>query len=186
MAPRRARARTSSAEPVRIPRKRRSGVSPRLRPRSNRDVPPLRRLCRQGPERRQPGRAAGGAGVEVRTDYQPQDRSRTRIDDPTRGPRTSRRADRVMCFVRRLAGVLLALGAIASEARDASAQTSEKIPRIGYLGTNIGPASLPPIEAFRDGLHRLGWIEGENIVVEYHWGRGRADEVAAAHAAELA
>ena len=31
----------------------------------------------------------------------------------------------------------------------AGAQPADKIPRIGYLGTNIGPASLPPIEAFR-------------------------------------
>ena len=67
----------------------------------------------------------------------------------------------------------------------AGAQPADKVARIGYLGTNIGPASLPPIEAFRAGLRELGWIDGRNIVVEYRWGRGRADEVAAANAAEL-
>ena len=51
------------------------------------------------------------------------------------------------------------------------------------LGTNI-PASLPPIEAFREGLRKLD-IEGQNIVVEYRWGSGQADQLAAAKAAEL-
>jgi putative ABC transport system substrate-binding protein len=63
--------------------------------------------------------------------------------------------------------------------------TATKIPRIGYLGTNIGPASLPPIEAFREGLRQLGYIEGQNIVVEYRWASGQADQLAAAKAAEL-
>jgi putative ABC transport system substrate-binding protein len=67
----------------------------------------------------------------------------------------------------------------------AGAQPTSKVKRIGYLGTNIGPASLPPIEAFQDGLRRLGWIEGQNVVVEYRWGRGQDDEIAAADAAEL-
>src|SRR5262249_31185332 len=62
---------------------------------------------------------------------------------------------------------------------------AKKIPRIGYLGTNIGPASLPPIEAFREELRRLGYIEGQNIVVEYRWASGQADQLAAAKAAEL-
>jgi hypothetical protein len=63
--------------------------------------------------------------------------------------------------------------------------TATKIPRIGYLGTNIGLASLPPIEAFRQGLRQLGYIEGQNIVVEYRWASGQADPLAAAKAAEL-
>jgi len=63
--------------------------------------------------------------------------------------------------------------------------TATKIPRIGYLGTNIGPASLPPIEAFREGLRQFGYIERQNIVVEYRWASGQADPLAAAKAAEL-
>jgi hypothetical protein len=48
-------------------------------------------------------------------------------------------------------------------------------PRIGYLGTNIGPDSLPTIAAFRQGLRQLGYVEGQNIIVEYRWARGPAD-----------
>jgi putative ABC transport system substrate-binding protein len=65
------------------------------------------------------------------------------------------------------------------------AQKPGRTPRVGYLGTNIGPASLPPIEAFREGLRRLGYIEGQNIIVEYRWAQGPADAVAASHAVEL-
>ena len=80
-----------------------------------------------------------------------------------------------------IAGLLVA----AVVGRAQSQPTATKTPRIGYLGTNIGPASLPPIEAFREGLRQLGYIEGQNIVVEYRWASGQADQLAAAKAAEL-
>jgi putative ABC transport system substrate-binding protein len=80
-----------------------------------------------------------------------------------------------------IAGLLVA----AAFGRAQAQPTATKIPRIGYLGTNIGPASLPPIEAFREALRRLGYIEGQNIVVEYRWASGQANQLAAAKAAEL-
>jgi len=80
-----------------------------------------------------------------------------------------------------IAGLLVA----AAFGRAHAQPTATKIPRIGYLGTNIGPASLPPIEAFREGLRQLGYIEGQNIAVEYRWASGQADQLAAAKAAEL-
>src|SRR5215470_7642081 len=80
-----------------------------------------------------------------------------------------------------IAGLLVA----AAFGRAQAQSTATKIPRIGYLGTNIGPTSLPPIEAFREGLRQLGYIEGQNIVVEYRWASGQADQLAAAKASEL-
>jgi putative ABC transport system substrate-binding protein len=80
-----------------------------------------------------------------------------------------------------IAGLLFA----AAFGRARAQPIAKQIPRIGYLGTNIGPASLPPIEAFREGLRQLGYIEGQNIVVEYRWASGQADQLAAAKAAEL-
>jgi putative tryptophan/tyrosine transport system substrate-binding protein len=84
-----------------------------------------------------------------------------------------------------LSGLLLAgMGMI--PAHVGHALEAKKIPRIGYLGTNIGPDSLPPIAAFRQGLRQSGYVEGQNIIIEYRWARGPADPVAAAHAEELA
>jgi putative tryptophan/tyrosine transport system substrate-binding protein len=62
----------------------------------------------------------------------------------------------------------------------ARAQPSDKIPRIAYLGGS--PAST--WEALQDGLRRLGWIEGQNIHIEYRWTQARED-LAALHAEEL-
>jgi putative tryptophan/tyrosine transport system substrate-binding protein len=45
----------------------------------------------------------------------------------------------------------------------ASAQQPKKMPHIGYLGGNVSTAT----NAFRQGLGEHGWIEGQNIVVEY-------------------
>jgi putative tryptophan/tyrosine transport system substrate-binding protein len=49
---------------------------------------------------------------------------------------------------------------------NAEAEQSEtKIPRIGYLGMT----PRPPDEAFRQGLRELGYTEGQNILIEFHW-----------------
>ena len=50
----------------------------------------------------------------------------------------------------------------------AGAQQTGKVHRIGYLaqGWGSGAAHLRPLDAFRQGLRELGWIEGQNIVIE--------------------
>jgi putative ABC transport system substrate-binding protein len=50
------------------------------------------------------------------------------------------------------------------------AQQSAKVPRIGYLtgATPVGQAAR--VEAFRQGLRELGYVEGKNIVIEYRYG----------------
>jgi putative tryptophan/tyrosine transport system substrate-binding protein len=58
------------------------------------------------------------------------------------------------------------------------AQQPAKVHRIGYLSTN-GDASNPPpfVEAFRQGLRDLGYVEGKNILVEYRYHEGKVDRV---------
>src|SRR5215510_13628646 len=59
----------------------------------------------------------------------------------------------------------------------AQAQQPKKVPRIGFL--NAPPtASIPArIEAFRQGLSELGYVEGKNIVIEYRSAEGKAERV---------
>ncbi len=55
-------------------------------------------------------------------------------------------------------------------------QAPAKLPRIGYLGLgSSGPN--PGVEAFRQGLRDLDYIEGQNIVVDYRLADGRAERL---------
>lgn len=56
----------------------------------------------------------------------------------------------------------------------AGGRQSAKIPRIGVL--SIGRDN-PSLDAFREGLHELGWVEGKNIAFEYRWGDGNEDRL---------
>ena len=53
----------------------------------------------------------------------------------------------------------------------AEAQKAGTMPRIGFLSFRSGPSG--PDEAFRQALRDLGWIEGQNIAIEYRWGAGK-------------
>ena len=55
----------------------------------------------------------------------------------------------------------------------ADAQQPKKIPRIGFLSARPGVDPLE--EAFRQGLRDLGYIEGQNIVIEWRFAKGKAD-----------
>ena len=46
------------------------------------------------------------------------------------------------------------------------AQQTRKVPRVGYLVPGGLRRRLACIEAFRQGLRELGYVEGQNIVVE--------------------
>jgi putative ABC transport system substrate-binding protein len=58
-------------------------------------------------------------------------------------------------------------------ATPAQAQQPGKVYRIGYL--SLRHAIEPREEAFRQGLRELGYIEGENIVLEWRFARGKID-----------
>jgi putative ABC transport system substrate-binding protein len=66
----------------------------------------------------------------------------------------------------------------------AEAQQSKQLPRIGYLVANFPSTNPARIEAFRQGLRELGYIEGKNIVIEWRYAEGKPDRLPAL-AAEL-
>ena len=70
--------------------------------------------------------------------------------------------------------VTLALGFLVTPLAT-EAQSVAKTPRIGILN----PASDPhlPLEAFRQGLHDLGYVDGHNIVLEYRFADGRFERL---------
>jgi putative ABC transport system substrate-binding protein len=80
---------------------------------------------------------------------------------------------------------LLAIGALlCALSVSTEAQQGTKISRIGYL--SVGSPSTNParIEAFRQGLRHLGYVEGKNIVIEWRHAEGKPDRLPAL-AAEL-
>ena len=77
---------------------------------------------------------------------------------------------------KRLVFFLLALILAAVNPAEAQ-QQPKKPPRIGLLGLAAGPAR--PEEAFLQGLRDLGYVEGQNIIIEYRWAAGRTDRLPA-------
>ena len=80
-------------------------------------------------------------------------------------------------FLSTMAGGLLAVP-LAAEG-----QQTRKVPRIGVLGGQ-SPEISPPILVLREGLRELGYVEGQNIAIEWRWAQGK-DERYPDLAAEL-
>jgi putative tryptophan/tyrosine transport system substrate-binding protein len=59
----------------------------------------------------------------------------------------------------------------------ALAQQRAKIPRIGFLTAGSLSAISVRVEAFRQGLRQLGYVEGKNIVIEWRSIEGKADRL---------
>ncbi len=55
------------------------------------------------------------------------------------------------------------------------AQPPSTVSRIGFLGTDTPGGSANRLEAFRQGLRELGYVEGRNITIEYRWATGRVE-----------
>jgi putative ABC transport system substrate-binding protein len=56
----------------------------------------------------------------------------------------------------------------------AEAQQAGKPFRIGYIGSSSG-TSQHLVAAFREGLRDRGWVEGQNVIIEYRWAGGMAE-----------
>ena len=65
----------------------------------------------------------------------------------------------------------------------ARAQQSERVRRVGML-TGLDQSYQALAAAFREGLSKLGWIEGQNLMTELRFGAGDADAIRT-YAAEL-
>jgi putative tryptophan/tyrosine transport system substrate-binding protein len=59
----------------------------------------------------------------------------------------------------------------------AQAQQPKKVPRIGYLSNNNPALEFSRAEAIRLALRELGYVEGQNIAIEYRYMEGQRDRV---------
>ena len=72
---------------------------------------------------------------------------------------------------------ILLTGSAALCSFSAHAQQAGKVPRIGYLGVTSASDRPPLLDTFRQGLRERGWIEGQNIGIDYRFAEGRLDRL---------
>ena len=61
--------------------------------------------------------------------------------------------------------------------QSAEAQQPKKVFRIGYLSTTDAATDSARTEGIRLALRELGYIEGQNIAIEYRYAEGKADRL---------
>src|SRR6267378_5688342 len=74
--------------------------------------------------------------------------------------------------------LILLLGGAMMTARTLRAQ-QKAMPVIGYLESGAAGASAPLVAAFRQGLSETGWVEGQNLAIEYRWAEHPYDRLPA-------
>src|SRR5438132_13689290 len=70
----------------------------------------------------------------------------------------------------------LALG-VAAAPLAAEAQQAGKVYRIGYLSTPTRQSVEHGLQAFLRKLRELGWVEGQNLIIEYRWAEGNVERL---------
>ncbi len=59
-------------------------------------------------------------------------------------------------------------------------RAQQPIPVIGFLHTTLPNAWAPYVSAFRNGLKETGYVEGQNVTIEYRWAENQIDRTAGA------
>ena len=72
-------------------------------------------------------------------------------------------------------GLSLFIALLFTHGQFAEAQQAKKIPRIGYLGLGSGPTETEA--GLKQRLRDLGWVEGQNVAIEYRWAANQMDRL---------
>ena len=73
--------------------------------------------------------------------------------------------------------VTLTLGVLVVPLATEAQQPAKKVHRIGYLTGASAAAESSSVEALRQGLHDLGYVEGQTISMVYRWADGQVDQL---------
>jgi putative ABC transport system substrate-binding protein len=71
----------------------------------------------------------------------------------------------------------VALGLVALPFAARAQPATTQVQRIGFLGVASAANSASRVEAFRTGLHEIGYAEGKNLVIEFRWADGNYDRL---------
>src|SRR5262249_12097113 len=166
-----------------------------LRHELHRLVSPRCNVCRQDPQRRQACRSACGAAEEIRVYHQSQSRQANRPNDSAkylgeggqslqvRGASVKRRVvswirDKEKHMKNKIA-VLFVCAMLLALCFTAEAQQPTNLPRIGFATAGSASTIAARIEALRQGLRDLGYIEDKNIIIEWRFAEGKVDRLPA-------
>jgi ABC-type uncharacterized transport system substrate-binding protein len=126
------------------------------------------------PAGHQAGGSAGGKAYEVQTGHQPQNRPGTWDHDSSKRPFPGGPGDPMTALALIVALTLSLLVAPFTS----QAQGPTKVYHIGLLRAGSAPAGADPtVEAFRQGMRDLGYLEGQHFVVESRWAEGKEENL---------